>query len=83
MELMTSCRYCRFCGDRKGEGEDPVVDVRRWALGKDKFDAKRFAKFGKFIKEEGNVSIEECFKGVINDGGNVGFWEPGVLSLGC
>jgi hypothetical protein len=51
-------------------------------FGEGKFDTKRFAKFGKFIKEEGNVSIGECCRGVINDGGGVRLG-ANISLLGC
>jgi hypothetical protein len=45
---------------------------KEMSFGKGKFDAKRFAKFGKGVEEVGDVSIGECGRGVVNDGGGVG-----------
>jgi hypothetical protein len=49
------------------------------SFGEGKFDTKRFAKFGNFIKEEENVSIGECYRGVINDGGGVSLGAKGII----
>jgi hypothetical protein len=57
--------------ERYGEGELPVMEERMWVLAKIGFDAKRTSKFGKKIKEEGEVSIRESDGSIIYDRGSV------------
>jgi hypothetical protein len=44
-----------------------------------KFNAKRFAKFGKFVEDGENVSIGSCCRCVIHDGGGVSLGAKGVI----
>jgi hypothetical protein len=48
-------------------------------FGKGKFNAKRFAKFGEFVEEEGNARIGEYDRHIINNGGGVGLGAKDVI----